>query len=74
MKFLRLNKIISRIFVVLYLFSTFIWRFMFEAELLGSVFMSMVVGFLFLLFLWALIKVKILNPEWFWFEDVFQNA
>lgn len=74
MKFLQLNKTISRIFVVLYLAGTFTWRFMFEAQLLGSVLMSMVIGILFLIFLWALIKVKILNPEWFWFEDVFKEA
>mgnify|MGYP000212237679 CR=1 FL=1 len=74
MKFLQLNRIVSRIFVVLYLGATLIWRFLFEAQLLGSVMMSLVIGFFFLLFLWALIKTKILNPEWFWFEDVFKNA
>ena len=74
MKFLRLNRTISRIFVVVYLFSTAIWRFLFEGQLLGSVMMSMVIGIFFLLFLWALIKAKILNPEWFWFEDVFKEA
>jgi hypothetical protein len=74
MKYLQLNRTISRIFVILYLGSTFIWRFLFEAELLGSVLMSMVIGIFFLLFLWALIKAKIINPEWFWFEDVFKEA
>ncbi|MFK7950816.1 MAG: hypothetical protein AB8G11_24755 [Saprospiraceae bacterium] len=74
MKFLQLNRTVSRIFVVLYLFGTLIWRFLFEAQLLGSVMMSMVIGIFFLFFLWALIKSKILNPEWFWFEDVFKKA
>jgi hypothetical protein len=65
-----MNKVTSRIFVVLYIAATLIWRFLFEAQLIGSAFLSMVIGFLFLLFLWALIKSKFLNPQWFWFEKI----
>jgi hypothetical protein len=70
---LQLNRITSRIFVVLYIFATLVWRFLFEAQLIGSAFLSMVIGALFLLFLWALIKSKFLNPEWFWFEEVLKS-
>lgn len=70
---LQLNRITSRIFVVLYIFATLVWRFLFEAQLIGSAFLSMVIGALFLLFLWALIKSKFLNPEWFWFEEALKS-
>lgn len=70
---LQLNRITSRIFVVLYIFATLVWRFLFEAQLIGSAFLSMIIGALFLLFLWALIKSKFLNPEWFWFEEVLKS-
>ena len=70
---LQLNRITSRIFVVLYIFATLVWRFLFEAQLIGSAFLSIVIGALFLLFLWALIKSKFLNPEWFWFEEVLKS-
>ena len=70
---LQLNRTTSRIFVVLYIFATLVWRFLFEAQLIGSAFLSIVIGALFLLFLWALIKSKFLNPEWFWFEEALKN-
>ena len=70
---LQLNRITSRIFVVLYIFATLVWRFLFEAQLIGSAFLSMIIGALFLLFLWALIKSKFLNPEWFWFEEALKS-
>ena len=70
---LQLNRITSRIFVVLYIFATLVWRFLFEAQLIGSAFLSIVIGALFLLFLWALIKSKFLSPEWFWFEEVLKS-
>lgn len=66
---LQLNRLTSRIFVIIYLLATLIWRFLFEAQLIGSAFLSIVIGAFFLFFLWALIKSKFLNPEWFWFED-----
>lgn len=65
-----MNRVTSRVFVVLYIVATLIWRFFFEAQLVGSAFLSMVIGFLFLLFLWALIKSNFLNPKWFWFEKL----
>lgn len=71
---LQLNRTTSRIFVILYLASTLVWRFLFEAQLIGSVFLSIVIGAFFLFFLWALIKSKFLTPEWFWFEDALKNA
>lgn len=73
MKF-QLNRSVSRVFVVIYLFATLIWRFLFEAQLIGNALVSVIIGAFFLIFLWALIKSKFLNPEWFWFEDVFKKA
>lgn len=70
---LQLNRVTSRIFVIIYLASTLVWRFLFESQLIGSALLSIVIGAFFLLFLWALIKSKFLNPEWFWFEDALKN-
>ncbi len=67
---LQLNRILSRIIVVIYLFFTLLFRFIVEEQLLGNILLSVAIGAFFLLFLWALIKVKLLNPKWFWFEEM----
>ncbi len=64
-----MNKVTSRIFVVLYIIATLVWRFLFEAQLVGNALISMGIGVFFLLFLWAMIKSKFLNPQWSWFEQ-----
>lgn len=70
---MRLNRPISQVIVVLYLAATFSLRFFFEAQLNGLYWVSLITGGLCLLFLWALIKGKVLNPGWFWFEEEFVN-
>lgn len=70
---MRLNRPISQLLVVLYLAGTFGLRFFFEAQLSGHYWVSLVTGGLCLLFLWALIKGKVLNPGWFWFEEEFRK-
>jgi len=59
---------LSRIFVVLYIGITLFLRFMFEPQLQGRFFYSIILGIIALLFLYALIKSRILRPNWFGFE------
>ena len=70
---MRLNRSLSQVLVVLYLVGTFSLRFFFEAQLNGFYWVSLMTGSLCLLLLWALIKGKILNPGWFWFEEEFKQ-
>lgn len=70
---MRLNRPISQIIVVLYLAGTFSLRFIFESQLSGLYWVSLLTGGLCLLFLWAMIKNKFLNPGWFWFEEEFRK-
>lgn len=62
--FLRLGKLPSRVVVVLYIFMTLLLRFVIEAQFQGVWWASMLVGAFCLLFLWALVKVRVLNPGW----------
>ena len=65
---MKLNKSLSRIFIVLYLLGTLALRVAYESELGAYFWVSFVTGFLALLFLWALMKSGFLNPGWFSFE------
>lgn len=60
----RIGKRLSQVIVVLYLGLTLFIRFSVEEELQGMWLISLIVGAVFLLILWALIKVRILNPGW----------
>lgn len=62
MKF-RLGRLPSNIFIILYVLATFLLRFFLEPQLQGHVLISIGIGAFALLFLWALIKVKFLNPS-----------
>lgn len=62
--FLRLGKRLSQVIFVLYIAATLFLRFLLEAQLQGLWWVSMLFGALCLLFLWALVKVRILNPGW----------
>ena len=66
---MHLNRPLSQLFVVLYLGGTFALRFVFESQLTGHYWVSLVTGGLCLLLLWALIKSRFLRPGWFWFEQ-----
>jgi len=63
-----MNQTISRIIVVLYIGSTLFWRIMLEPQLQGHFVFSILLGLMALLFLYALIKSRILRPNWFGFE------
>ena len=62
---LRLGKKASDVFVVIYIATTLLGRFFIEPQLGGRVFISMALGGFALLFLWALVKSKFINPGWF---------
>lgn len=64
MKF-QLNSTISDIIIVLYLIGTLWLRFQVEPQLNGNSLISILVGGLALLFLWAMIKGKFLRPTYF---------
>ena len=62
---LQLNGLASDVFISIYLFATLFARFLLESQLHGRYAVSMFIGGLGLLFLWVLIKSKILNPNYF---------
>lgn len=55
----------SNLLVAIYLLATMYIRFLVEPQLKGNFLVSVALGALALLFLWALMKSKILNPS-FW--------
>ena len=62
---LQLNGLASDIFITIYLFVTLLVRFLLESQLHGRYAVSMFIGGFGLLFLWALVKSKVLNPNYF---------
>ena len=64
-KFFPLSTKISDVIVAIYIAITLFARFMLEPQLQGNVFISLMLGGFALLFLWALIKSKIINPTFF---------
>lgn len=52
----------SNVVVVLYVLGTLLIRFLLEPQLQGRFIISLVLGAFALLFLWAMIKSKVLNP------------
>jgi len=64
MKF-RLNPLASDIFISVYVIASLYLRFKFENEAPISPINSIVIGACFVLIIWALIKLKVLNPNWF---------
>jgi hypothetical protein len=61
---LRIGKRLSQAIVVLYLAMTLYIRFTLENELQGIWAISLIVGAICLVILWAMIKIRILNPGW----------
>ena len=55
------SDIVISIYAVISLF----FRFKLESEASVDVINSLVIGLAFLLVIWALIKLKVLNPNWF---------
>ncbi|WP_341221957.1 hypothetical protein [Polaribacter atrinae] len=68
MKF-QLNPLTSDIFISIYLVSTLYFRFKFEDNGNVDPILSVVLGLSFVTIIWALIKLKILNPNWFGLFD-----
>ncbi|HRD80052.1 MAG: hypothetical protein IAE84_18600 [Saprospiraceae bacterium] len=52
----------SNVVVVLYVFGTLLMRFLLEQQLQGRFVISLAMGAFALLFLWAMIRSKVLNP------------
>lgn len=64
MKF-RINPLASDIIISIYVLLTLYLRFKFEKEAAVSPLLSIVLGICFVLIIWSVIKLKILNPNWF---------
>ena len=64
MKF-RINPLVSDILISIYIILTLFLRFKFENQTAVSPMLSVVMGVCFVVIIWALIKLKILNPNWF---------
>ncbi|WP_223033390.1 hypothetical protein [Hanstruepera marina] len=64
MKF-RINPLASDIIISIYVLITLYLRFKFENDTRISMVNSMVIGACFVVIVWALIKLKVLNPNWF---------
>ena len=60
-----IKGLLADIILVLYLMGTLYVRFVAEDSLANHPFISIGVGVVMLLFIWALIKVKILKPNYF---------
>lgn len=66
MKF-RLGPLASDILISIYAIGSLYLRFKFESQTPISPLNSIVMGVCFVVVIWALIKLKVLNPNWFGF-------
>ncbi|WP_452233169.1 hypothetical protein [Lacinutrix sp. MEBiC02595] len=64
MKF-HINPLASDIIISIYILVTLFLRFKFENKTNVSPMLSIVMGVCFVVIIWALVKLKILNPNWF---------
>ena len=64
MKF-RINPLASDIIISIYIIATLYLRFKFESQTYTSPMLSIVLGLCFVLIIYALVKLKVLNPNWF---------
>ncbi len=65
MKRLRLNALTSDVIISVYVIFTLFLRFKFESEVATAPLESIIMGLCFVVIIWALIKLKVLNPNWF---------
>lgn len=65
MKRLQLNGLTSDIIISAYVVITLFFRFKLESATATGPLESMVTGLCFVVIIWALIKLKFLNPNWF---------
>ncbi len=64
MKF-QISPLLSDIFISIYILISLYIRFEWENNNVVSTGQSLAVGASFVVFIWALIKLKVLNPNWF---------
>lgn len=65
MKPLRINALTSDVIISIYVIVTLFFRFKLEKETATDPIESLVMGICFVVIIWALIKLKVLNPNWF---------
>ncbi|WP_178985059.1 hypothetical protein [Winogradskyella helgolandensis] len=68
MKF-HINPLASDIIISIYVIATLFLRFKFENITNVTPMLSIVMGVCFVVIIWALIKLKVLNPNWFGLLD-----
>ncbi|MBU2928430.1 hypothetical protein [Winogradskyella psychrotolerans] len=64
MKF-RINPLASDILISIYVIATLFLRFKYENITNVTPMLSIVMGVCFVVIIWVLIKLKVLNPNWF---------
>ena len=64
MKF-QINPLISDILISIYIVGTLYFRVKIQNDYPISPAFSILIGFFFIIFIWLLIKIKVLNPNWF---------
>lgn len=64
MKF-HIKPLASDIIISIYVVATLYLRFKFESQTPTSPILSIIMGICFVVIIWALIKLKVLNPNWF---------
>lgn len=62
---LQIPPLASDIIISVYVIISLYFRFKFEYETPIGPFQSIIMGSCFILILWVLVKIKILNPNWF---------
>ncbi|TYP96277.1 hypothetical protein C7447_10827 [Tenacibaculum adriaticum] len=62
---LQLSPLVSDIFICIYILVSLFFRFYFESKTDVGPINSIVIGASFVVIIWSLIKLKILNPNWF---------
>ena len=65
MKRIRINALASDIIISIYVIVTLYFRFKLESKTTTGPFESVIMGVCFVVIIWALIKLKVLNPNWF---------
>lgn len=70
MKFIpKIGRLASNIIVAIYLAATLYVRFIVEPQFNNNFLVSIGIGALMLLFLWALIRIKFLNPSFYNYQS-----
>ena len=73
MKF-SLSPLASDIFISVYISATLLFRIFYEYNSNISAGNSLIIGLSFIVFLWALIKLKFLVPNWFGLFNTKKNS